>query len=435
MRYRSATRSSGLTSRRALIAIAALGILALVITFLAPVYGFFAYREGAPLPPWGWFELEQQAPQMQVVHDPAFEQAGAAALQHVAAYRRSISVPSMSAAVAINGRVVWAGAAGWADLESGASATTDTVYRIGSTSKALTATGLARLVDRGLLDLDAPITDHVPAVTNPSWQTITARQLASHMSGLPHYRENTEYGGLYHTVALQREFANVADAVAVFDESEMLFDPGSDFHYSSLGTVLLGATMGYAAGSSYREVIHDEVLQPAGAVATQVAPKTRAEQSAFATFYLRREGRFREWRAVDLSHRLPGGGWASTPSDLVRIGSLHLDDAFISTATRDAFWTPQVLADGSVNEQDYAIGWRWREYEVEGIGVARNANHGGVSRGAQSWLLVFPDYEMAIAFTTNTNTEEFADFGMAWEGLFEAFARELPVADMPEPRQ
>ena len=93
--------------------------------------------------------------------------------------------------------------------------------------------------------------------------------------------------------------------------------------------------------------------------------------------------------------------------------------------------TPQVLADGSVNEQDYAIGWRWREYEVEGIGVARNANHGGVSRGAQSWLLVFPDYEMAIAFTTNTNTEEFADFGMAWRDIFEAFARDLSAADMP----
>ena len=81
----------------------------------------------------------------------------------------------------------------------------------------------------------------------------------------------------------------------------------------------------------------------------------------------------------------------------------------------------QRLDDGSVNEQDYALGWRWREWEIDGVGVARNANHGGVSRGSQCWLLLYPDYRMSMAFCTNTKTREFSTFGRFYEPLFRAF--------------
>ena len=90
-------------------------------------------------------------------------------------------------------------------------------------------------------------------------------------------------------------------------------------------------------------------------------------------------------------------------------------------ACRRQFWTPQRLADGSVNEQNYALGWRWREWNIEGVGVVRNANHGGVSRGSQCWLLLYPDYTMSMAFCTNAKTEEFGTFGQFYESLFLSF--------------
>ena len=64
-----------------------------------------------------------------------------------------------------------------------------------------------------------------------------------------------------------------------------------------------------------------------------------------------------------------------------------------------------------------------------GVGIVRNANHGGVSRGSQSWLLVFPDYGMSIAFNTNMNTDEFAEFGIFYREMVEVFA---PVAGQGE---
>lgn len=390
-----------------------------------PVYGFFAHGGKAPLPPWGWETIEGEPPVTQIALNPAFEEAGNNAVAALLSRRANISAPAYSAAVSVKGETVWQGAVGWANIAKDKPATPDTQFRIGSTSKALTATALARMVERNEIDLDAPITTYWPDIPNDAWRNITARQLASHSSGMPHYRKNEDTVGLYHSMALQKHFADVRDAVGVFDDTPLLFEPGTDFYYSSLGTVLLGAVMSHAADKPYRQIIQDEVLTPANMTATRVAPKRAKPTDALATFYLTKDGQHRKWRDLDLSHRLPGGGWASTPTDLVQLGALHLDGSYLSETTRDLFWTPQSLADGEVNEQDYAIGWRWREWEIEGLGVARNANHGGVSRGSQSWLLVFPDYQMAIAFNINTKTEEFADFGMVYQDLFKAFA---PVA-------
>ena len=395
-----------------------------------PIYGFYAHIGAVPLPPLGWLKMEGDAPVVQEAFDPAYAQAGDTVIAALDRRRIEIGAPAFSVAVAIDGDIVWRGAVGWADLETKTPATPATQFRIGSTSKAVTAAALARLVERGVIDLDAPVSAYLDPLPNPAWTTITARQLASHMAGLPHYGDNTDIVGLYKTGALRQHYADVRDALEIFDESDLLSEPGTAFSYSSLGTVLLGAVMSEAAGKPYRQVIEEEVLTPAGMTATIVAPKRAGGDSALATFYLVQGGRQREWRPVDLSHRLPGGGYASTPSDLVRMGAQMLDDDYISPETRDAFWAPQKLASGDVNEQDYAIGWRWREYEVEGVGLARNANHGGVSRGSQSWLLIFPDYDMAIAFNINTKTEEFRDFGMAWEDIFREFALAKRAKDM-----
>jgi len=409
-------------TRVSMIKIAIAAILLTLIWLLTPVYSFFAHRGHLPFTPLGWETMQDEAPVTQEVLDPAYAQAGNLVMQHMAARRETIGAPALSAAVAIDSEIVWRGAVGWADMQSKRPATPKTVFRIGSTSKALTATALARMVDRGEIDLDAPISTYLGELPNSEWKAITPRQLASHMAGVPHYGQNGELSGLYQTITLNKHFSDVRDAVALFDASPLLFDPGTEFEYSSLGTVLLGAVMSAAVDKPYRQIIKDEVLVPAGASSTVVAPKQASKDSAFATFYFKSEARYREWRPVDLSHRLPGGGWASTPSDLVRIGALQLDSNYISTDIRDAFWTPQKLANGETNEQDYAIGWRWREWDVESVGVARNANHGGVSRGSQSWLLVFPDYNMTIAFNINSNTDEFRDFGLFYQDIFREFA-------------
>jgi CubicO group peptidase (beta-lactamase class C family) len=400
---------------------AVLAVVLCVVWLGWPVYQFFAHTGRVPMLPFGWVVIEGEAPVVEELLDSRFRDAADNALRQLVTHRENTAAPAISAAILIDGQIVWRAAVGWADIETRDPVTLDSRFRIGSTSKAITATALARLVARGVVDLDTPVSEYLDVLPNAAWASITPRQLASHMAGLPHYKENGDRVGLYATIALSRHYDDVRDALEIFDESPLLFEPGTDFHYSSLGTVLLGAVMSAASGKSYRQLIRDEVFEPAGMTATFVAPRTAPPGSGLATFYYRQEGRYREWRPVDLSHRLPGGGWASTPSDLVRMGSLHLDESYLPAAVRDEFWTPQKLASGDVNEQDYALGWRWREYEVEGIGLLRNANHGGVSRGAQSWLMVLPDFNAALAVNINAKTPEFTDFASIYAELLPQF--------------
>lgn len=72
--------------------------------------------------------------------DPAYADAGAKTLAILEARRKAIGAPAISAAVAIKGEIVWAGASGWADVKGEEQATPETIFRIGSTAKALTGT-------------------------------------------------------------------------------------------------------------------------------------------------------------------------------------------------------------------------------------------------------------------------------------------------------
>jgi CubicO group peptidase (beta-lactamase class C family) len=396
-------------------------LLAGLLWLLEPVYQFYAHRGMAPLPPTGWQQINGTVPESQQLFDPDFAARGQRALDAIRDYRQEHNLPALSVAVARGDGLVWTGTVGFADIAAGTPMAPDTLFRIGSTSKAITATALARLVERGEIDLDAPLSTYLSPLPNPAWGAITPRQLASHAAGVPHYGENGDTVGLYRSIAMQRHYNDVRDALAVFDGSPLLHPPGTAFHYSSLGTVLLGATMSEVAGLPYRDLVTREVLEPAGMSSTFADGDEDERNQRVTQLYYTDGERFRPWREVDLSHRLPGGGFISSPSDLARMGLKYFDPDYLAPATRDRFWTPQRLADGRVNEQDYALGWRWREWDIDGVGVVRNANHGGVARGSQCWLLVLPDQAMSMAFCTNVKTDSFSTFGGVYKPLVLAF--------------
>jgi CubicO group peptidase (beta-lactamase class C family) len=98
-------------------------------------------------------------------------------------------VPSVSIAVAHNGEVVWAEAFGWADKENGIRAAPNTMYRLASISKPITATAVMRLVDAGLVDLDAPLEEYLGGITLRYYagtpEAVTVRRVMQHRAGLP----------------------------------------------------------------------------------------------------------------------------------------------------------------------------------------------------------------------------------------------------------
>ncbi len=89
-------------------------------------------------------------------------------------------VPGVSAAVVQEGDFVWSAGFGMADLENSVPATSETLYRLGSISKPITATAAMKLWERGKLDSDAPVTKYCPAFPQKPWPT-TTRELPAHL--------------------------------------------------------------------------------------------------------------------------------------------------------------------------------------------------------------------------------------------------------------
>ena len=156
----------------------------------------------------------------------------------------SLKEPSLAIAVVDNGNLVLAKGYGVADIENNVSATGDTVYRIASLSKSLTATAAMRLVEEHKLDLDAPIQKYCPAFPTKQWP-VSVRELLTHQSGIRHYKNDEESVNTRHYTSIDEALRQD------FTKDPLLFEPGTKFSYSSYGYLVLGCVMEGASGMSY----------------------------------------------------------------------------------------------------------------------------------------------------------------------------------------
>lgn len=189
--------------------------------------------------------------------------------------------------VARDGRLVYRRALGHADRESGRAMTADTPFRLASVSKPYVTVAALALVDRGVLELDAPITRWLPEFRlrfDGTEAVITLRHLLTHTSGLG-YRFFQQPDGAYHA-------AGISDGIDKpgFDLAENLrrlagvplnFAPGSAWLYS-LATDVLGAVLEAATGRPLAEVVRDQVTGPLGLTGTGFHA---AEPDRLATAY------------------------------------------------------------------------------------------------------------------------------------------------------
>ena len=401
-----------------------LKIIAIILTagliwILWPIYGFISNQYETARLPWGWQALPNTVPESQIINDVAYKSAGHETMRLLLERRDTIAAPSISAAVSVDGNVVWAGSVGWSNIRDGKPATPQTTYRIGSTSKAVTATALARLSADNRLDIDAPISDYMADLPNNDWENFTSRQLASHTAGLAAYEENNDWIGFYHSLALRKRFKNAADSLSVFDGAKTLFKPSQNFHYSGFDSVLLSAFMESIEGYSFKNIVEREVSEPLMLTSLRPDHQTNAAHDKAVSYQVKGQT-YKPWRKVDLSHKLAAGGFVSTPTDLAILGGAWLNDDFIPEPTRRDFWTP-VEINGSVNVQDYALGFRRKSWSIPGAGDVEHLNHGGVSKGTQCWLMIIPDYNISIAISTNRRTDKFFDFGDIYVDILGAF--------------
>lgn len=304
--------------------------------------------------------------------------------------QRVSGVPGLSAAVWKDGRIVWTGSAGSRDLATGAPITADTRFRLASVSKMFAVVAAAQLAEEGKLDLDAPVATVLPWLDN-GWPAMTARHLASHTSGMPHYQAADLGRGSTH-------YATARDAVAIFSARPLLADPGTRYSYSSWGYTLLGAMIEQASGQHFGTYVTGKVTPglDIGLDQTGVAGSRASVAYEFANKVAAAAA------PHDFSYTWAGGGMMGSARDVARFGGAMLENRIVSRAAFDRMLEPVMLASGTpAGDDGFTVGFGWRSGR-DSDGRA-TAFHNGSAIGARSALVLWREEGVAASLLSNAS--------------------------------
>jgi serine beta-lactamase-like protein LACTB, mitochondrial len=309
----------------------------------------------------------------------------------ISKFMAASSLPGISAAVVEKGEYVWSAGFGMADLENSVPATSQTLYRLASVSKPLSATGAMQLWEQGKLDLDAPVQKYCPEFPEKE-APITTREALGHLGGIRHYRSDSPDDLEVYNV---KHFDDPIHAGLKFFENDPLVDqPGKHFHYSTQGYTLVGCVMEGASGRKYVAYMKDEVFLPAHMAETQTDDRYVVIPHRTRFYQKDKSGQVVNADFLDSSYKIPGGGWLSSAGDMARFEVAMLKDRLVRRATRDLMWTPLKPSDGSADT--YGLGWGIREDPgVNAVG------HNGSQQGTSTAILIAPDQQAGVVVLIN----------------------------------
>ncbi len=304
-------------------------------------------------------------------------------------------IPGLSLAVVADGRVVLAEGYGLADVENNVPAAADTIFRIASVSKPITAVAAMRLVESGKLELDAPIQKYCPAFPTKRWP-ITTRELLAHQSGIRDYRNDEESINTRH-------YTSINQALAQFANDPLDFQPGTKMQYTSYGYIVLGCVMEGASGESYEAYMKHAVFDPANMPATRLDDVFAIIPHRAHGYVFSKDGHLQNAIFVDVSNKPPGSGINSGAHDMGNFVVALYDHRLVSEATLKTMLRASKTADGTptIYGTGFFLGGPIGSYR----GISE-AGHGGDQQGFSGVLYLLPEKNFGVVMLTNLEGED-----------------------------
>lgn len=301
------------------------------------------------------------------------------------------ALPAVSIALVDDQRIVWSKGFGYADPAAKQPATADTVYRVGSVSKLFTDIAVMQLVERGQVDLDAPVTTYLPSFkpTNPFGTPITLRHLMSHRAGLVreppvgHYFDDTA--------------PTLAATVDSLNRTTLAYAPGTRTKYSNAGIAVVGRVLEVVAKQPFADALRDRVLQPLGLRKSAFKPTPAVSKDlAKAVMWTYHGTRF-DAPTFQLG-MAPAGSMYSTVNDLGRFMSALFErggtvSATLKPETLEAMWKPQFAPPQM--RSGYGLG-----FDVSFFDGQRRVGHSGAIYGFATDVQALPDSKLGVAIVT-----------------------------------
>lgn len=254
-------------------------------------------------------------------------------------------------------RVVMVDARGVADASRHAPLTRDTIHEVGSISKWVAAIVVLHLVDRGVLDLDAPVARYLPDYRADNGARLTLRYLMSHASGVA----NGVNAARQANPAIRAIELDQMDAVRRYASGDLAFAPGTQWDYSHANWLIVKAVVERTTGKDYARLVDDILVRPLGlrhsgiiAGASTRPPGMAASYATLVPEPVIKESLMPRYMAM------AGGYYASAPDLLALMDGVLGGDRILKPASRTAL-TTVIMPD-----QHYALGGRTRMAMIAG---------------------------------------------------------------------
>jgi CubicO group peptidase (beta-lactamase class C family) len=293
-------------------------------------------------------------------------------------------VPGLTAGF-IKDDLTWIRGFGLADMENETPARAESSYRLASITKTITAVAILQLVEEGKIDLDNEIQAYVPYFPRKRWP-ITVRQILGHLGGISHYRDYSVEGRI-------KEPKTTRQALAIFQDFDLVAAPGTRYNYSTYGYNLLGAAIEEASGLPYGEYIRRNILEPLGMTDTRLDNPLAVIPNRVQGYQLVR-GELQHSEFVNISSRFAGGGLRSTVVDLLRYARAVIDGKILKDTTWKKMFSPMALSSGLLT--GYGMGWQVLPWDGHFA-----AGHSGAQPETRTQILIFPAERFALAMACN----------------------------------
>jgi D-alanyl-D-alanine carboxypeptidase len=329
-------------------------------------------------------------------------------------------IPGVSLAIVQDGNVIYAKGYGFANVEHETPAKPETVYQLASVSKQFTAAGVLLLVQDGKIDLDASITTYLTDAPE-TWQDITVRQILNHTAGLGDYDEGFDL----------TQPKTEKEVLEYIYQSELLFEPGSNFSYSNFGYMILSILVGQVSGQPFGDFMTERIFAPLEMTATTVISEQDIVMNRAQGYeYDEETGELKNQTWVNPTLNVYGdGAFYSTILDMAKWdAALHGTD-ILSEENKATLWQPLVLSDGTTWPLAEAYGMGWSSGTLNGHAFVE---HAGGWQGFASHFVRYTDDRLAVVVLTNVSSADSSGIARDIASIVNPELVLEPVEDQPE---
>jgi CubicO group peptidase (beta-lactamase class C family) len=302
---------------------------------------------------------------------------------------------------------------GSANLEKNQPVDENTIYHWASNTKQFTGIAIMQLRDRGLLNLDDPVTKSLPelrAVHNPygSMDDITIRHLMTHSAGFRNPTWPWHQGKDWEPF----EPTEYSQLVAMLPYTEILFKPGSKFSYSNPGIIFLGKIIEKLSGDDYEVYIDKNILKPLEMYHTYFdATPYHLLKYRSASYYIENGKRTTARFDANTGITVSNSGLNSPIPDMIKylnflIGDPKKQDVYegvLKRSSLEEMWKPQIKAETDANgNSDFTTDIGLIFFIDQRVNTA-HLGHGGDQNGFISYIDFEPQKREASIMVFNTN--------------------------------